>query len=94
MNRQLVRLAERRHALSARAAVQRAELAHAAQRWRTPLSYADRGMSAYHFIARHKALAVGVTALLAVWKPRWVLRTVRSGWLFWRLALRVMRSFG
>ncbi len=94
MSSQLDKLAERRRALTERAAQQRTELARKAERWRTPLAYADRAVSAFHFIERHKIALAGAVGLFAVWKPRWVMRTARSGWLLWRIALGIARRWG
>lgn len=94
MTSELARLAQRRNALTARIASERTEFARATGRWRTPLAHADLGVAAFQFVARHKIAIAGALGLIALWKPRWALRTARGGWLLWRIALRIARSWG
>ena len=90
MNEKLIELAERRTALAARAATQRAELAQAVAPWRGALEVVEQGLVAARFIRSHAALLVGVAAFVAPFGPWRVARWLRRGWLVWSMA-RVMK---
>lgn len=92
MNKELARLAARRAALAERAESQRKDLAHALEPWRTPLALADRGMAAFRFIRRHKALAAAVLGAAVALRPKSTAGWLRKGWLVWRIVLRVRQS--
>ena len=87
-----IELARRRAALVARAAAQRAVLAHAYAPWRGPLAIVDQGLVAVRYIRSHPALLVGVVAVVAVLRPRRVARWLQRGWVAWGAALPVKRG--
>lgn len=89
MNRQLAALAERRRLLAARAALQRAILAHDMQPWRTRLALADQGMAALRYVGRHPLPLAAATLLLVALRPRPLRRWLQRGWLAWRIGRRL-----
>lgn len=92
MNHNRVRLAERRTALVAQAASQRAELAEEFAPLRVPLTYADKGLHALRYVSQHPMLIAGAVALAAVVRQKRWLFVLENGWLVWRLALAARRK--
>ncbi len=91
MNAKLIELAERRTALVARVATQRAELSQALAHWHGPLTVVDRSLEAAHYIRSHASLLVGALALV-VPLGRWRLaKWLRRGWLVWSIGRVVKR---
>ena len=90
-NERLIRLAERRATLVARAAGQRATLAQAAAPWRKTLALADHGLSLLRHAGRHPLLLAGAVGLFVLWRPRSLLRWTQRGWLAWRVAAGIRR---
>lgn len=92
MHNNRIRLAERRAALVAKAASQRAELSEAFAPLHRPLALADKGLFAVQYIAQHPVLLTGAVALAAaVRRKRWFL-VLESGWLVWRMAIAARRK--
>jgi len=89
MKAKLIKLAEHRTALVARAATQRAELSHALARWRGSLAVVDEGLAAARYIRNHAALLVGLVAFVAPLRPLGLARWLQRGWLVWRIAVAV-----
>ena len=85
MSAELAALVRRRRVLVARAAVQRAELAALAERWRGPIAVADVAYRAGRTMRRHPALFAVAVALLVQMRGRGPL--LWSGRLFtlWEL---------
>jgi hypothetical protein len=94
MNSKLIKLAERRATLVAKAESQRRELAQAFEPWRGPLAIADSGAVALRFVVQHKALLVGALAFTVALGPRLAFGVLRKGWLVWRTVLAVKRRLG
>lgn len=92
MNAKLTELANRRAALVARAAAQRAVLSQAYAPWRGPLAIVDQGLVALRYIRSHPALLVGVVALVAVLRPKRVAQWLERGWVAWGAVLAVRRG--
>lgn len=92
MNAKLTELAQRRAALVARAAAQRAVLAQAYAPWRGPLAIVDQGRVAVRYIKRHPALLLGVVAVVAALRPRRVAQLLERGWVAWGAVLAVKRG--
>ncbi len=92
MSAELSRLAERRHQLVAKAAAQRATLAHALALWSPRLALVDHGVAAVREIGRHPAWVAGVVLVVAVWRPRGVARWLQRGWVVWQFSRSLRRS--
>lgn len=92
MHNHRIRLAERRAALVAQAARQRAELAEAFEPLRVPLTYADKGLHVLRYATQHYMLLAGAVALAAVVRKKRWLFVLENGWLVWRLALATKRK--
>lgn len=96
MNPKLIELAERRAALAARAAAQRAELAQALALWRRPLAVAEEGWAVVRFIRDHAGLLLGAAAFVMILRPKPAAGWMRQGLLVYNLATaakRILRSF-
>lgn len=88
MNAKLVKLAERRATLVARAAVQRAELAQRLEPWRGPLAVVDQGVAAIRYIKSHPEIMAAMVMFAVVIRPRRISSWLRRGWVLWRMARR------
>jgi hypothetical protein len=85
MNKNLIRLAERRERLVAQAAAQRMTLAQSIEPWRAPLARVDQGLAALRYIKRHPAWIIGGVALLAALRPGRVGKWLGRGWIAWQM---------
>lgn len=90
MSTKLSQLAKRRHKLILQAATQREALQQCIDPWRSPLTLADRGISAIRYVKSSPILMMGTMALLGIlrptragkwWRRSWVLLQVARGWL-------------
>ncbi len=90
MSTKLSQLAKRRHKLIVQAATQREALQQCIDPWRTPLTLADRGLSAIRYVKSSPILMMGTMALLGILRPTrvgkwlhrsWLLLQVTRGWL-------------
>lgn len=88
MNAKLVKLAERRATLVARAAVQRAELTQRLETWRGPLAVVDQGVAAIRYIKSHPEIVAAMVMFAVVIRPRRISSWLRRGWVLWRMARR------
>jgi hypothetical protein len=70
MNQKLKALEARRHELQERSSHERREFALHFQAWEKPLSWADKGMDAIHFIKDNPLLWTSAFAALAHYKPK------------------------
>ena len=86
MSEQLIKLAERRATLIARAENQRDTLAHASVPLQAPLALADRGLAGIHYLRQHPEWLAGTAALVLLLKPRRIFKWSQRGWLAWRFA--------
>lgn len=83
-SQKLAGLAQRRAELVGRCDAQRAELSEICQAWRMPLAIVDRGVVAWHFAKKHRALVAGLGVMLAVMRPIRTLKWLQRGWTLWR----------
>jgi hypothetical protein len=86
MRERLIALRERRAALLARAAAERAELAGWIARTDALAAWAGAGASLLAELKRHPLWIALAAALIAALRPRRVLRWAASGWWLWRIA--------
>lgn len=87
MNASLANIIHRRAMLVARAAAQREEIDRAAQPWRAPLAFADRGIALFHALRQHPlaaALAAVTLAQLVFRKRHRWMRTILAAWQVYR----------
>lgn len=91
MNNKRILVAERRTALVAQAARQRAELTEAFVALHKPFAYVDKGLFAFRYLAQHPAILTGAVALAVVMLPKRKFDMFKSGWLAWRMALATKR---
>jgi len=92
MNRKRIQLAERRDALTRKAATQRIELSEAIDPLRTPLRWGDQGLQFARDVARHRALFAGAVALVVMMRPKIWFTILENGWMAWRLLLAAKRK--
>jgi hypothetical protein len=85
VNKQSIRVLERRERLVARAAAEREALARDIEPWRLPLALADRGISVLRHVKRHPEWLVGVVVLLAALRPSGVGKWLGRGWIAWQM---------
>ena len=91
MNNKRIQLAERRAELVNKIARQREELTLAFAPLRVPLTYADKGLHALRYIAKHPAIVAGAMALAVAVRPKRWLFVLENGWLAWRMAMAAKR---
>ncbi|MDP4029477.1 MAG: YqjK family protein [Gallionella sp.] len=84
MNEKLIRLAERRKRLVARAAAQRMALAQSIGPWRLPLARVDQGLAALRYVRNHPAWIAG-GVLLAAWRLGRTGKWLQLGWVAWQM---------
>jgi YqjK-like protein len=92
MNERLIKLAERRAILVAKADSQRDLLEQTAASWRKPLALADQGLSAIHYLRQNPLLLAGTAVVVAVLRPRRILKWTQRGWIAWRLTRSLRRK--
>lgn len=92
MSERLIKLAERRATLIARADNQRDALAIAVEPWRKPLALADRGLAIANYLRQQPALLAGGAALTMLLRPRRILKWTQRGWLAWRFITSIKRK--
>lgn len=74
---------QRRHALLAKIASQREELAELGAYWQTPLHFADWTLGAVHFLRSHALLVAGLAGLALV-KRRGARVVLNGVWRIWK----------
>jgi hypothetical protein len=85
MNARLHKLAERKAGLVNRVSTQRNELARALNDWHEPLALLDQGIGLLRYLRSRPMLVIGMTACVAILRPRRVFGWLRGGWLVWRM---------
>jgi hypothetical protein len=88
-------LATERALLRVRSGLLRDQLAAEAEGWKNPLAMADRVVDGARWLRQHPEVPVGVVAVLAVTRPRVLLRWAGRGvwaWQLWRRAKPHVRS--
>jgi hypothetical protein len=81
----LVRIAERRAILVARAETQRRSLARAINPWGRRLALADRALAVFRFIRGHPAWMIGGFVLLATGRGGRGVKWLQRSWLTIRI---------
>lgn len=81
-------LEQRRHALERQADRERKEFAQHFEGLEKPLSWADKGVDAYHFLKSNPILWTSAFAALAHYKPKLASKVLAVGWG----ALKVVKS--
>ncbi len=76
----LKQLEVRRQELQHQSGLERKALAAHFQPWEKPLSWADKGIDAYHFVKNNPALWSGAFAVLAHYKPKLASQVLAMGW--------------
>ena len=94
MNEKLIKLAEQRAALVARAAAQRAELSQALSSWRGPLNVVDRGWAVLRYLGGNPMVLGGVAAFLIALRPLRMVKWLPPGWLLWRVVRMALGARG
>jgi hypothetical protein len=88
MSLNLKELEQRRHELMRQAGRERKEFAEHFEAWEKPLSWADKGVDAYHFLKSNPILWTSAFAALAHYKPKLASKVLAVGWG----ALKVVKS--
>ena len=91
MRARLVALRERRVLLTARAQLEREQLAVQLAHADAALAWLERGRSALEAARRRPLLLAAAAVLILLWRPRRVLRLLASGWSLWQLYRRAQR---
>lgn len=87
MNKPLLEVMQKRGALLARIAAQRKQMSGIGTRLRTPLAFADQGLSVLRFLRSNLVLVAGVTALVVI-PRRGVIGLVKGVWRMWKVSRR------
>ncbi len=80
MSNTLQSLEARRQALQERAGRERREFAQHFEPWEKPLSWADKGIDAFHFLKDNPLLWTSAFAALAHYKPKLASKVLAVGW--------------
>jgi YqjK-like protein len=84
MSERLIRLAERRAALIAKAENQRGALSQAVVPLRVPLALVDHGLAGINYLKLHPEWLAGSAVLVLLLRPRNIFKWAQRGWLAWR----------
>ena len=85
MNKELVRLSEKRERLLNRVAQQRVALRQNVEPWRVPLALADRSITALVYVRQHPQWMVGIVILLTVARPARAWKWLERGLITWQM---------
>jgi hypothetical protein len=80
MDATLKTLEARRQELQERSARERREFSQHFEPWEKPLSWADKGMDAFHFLKDNPLLWTSAFAALAHYKPKLASKVLAVGW--------------
>ncbi|ABP34096.1 YqjK-like family protein [Polynucleobacter asymbioticus] len=80
MSQTLKELEERRKLLQSQCAHERKAFAEHFEPWEKPLSWADKGIDAIHFLKSNPLLWTSAFAALAHYKPKLASKTLALGW--------------
>lgn len=80
MSQKLSDLQARQRVLQERAAQERADFAAHFEPLEKPLSWADKGMDAFHFVKSSPVLWTSAFAVLAHYKPKLASKVLAVGW--------------
>ena len=88
MDDRLIELYVQRGRLRERIGAQRQQVARELAPMASALSLADQGLAwfqrAKSYVFAHPGLVAGVLVAALVWRPRWLLRSLRWGFVAWR----------
>ena len=88
MDERLIELYVQRGRLRERIGAQREQVARELAPVASALSLADQGLAwfqrAKSYVFAHPGVAAAVLVAVAVWRPRWLLRSLRWGFVAWR----------
>lgn len=80
MSKSLTELEARQRQLQARAAQEREQFAAHFEPLEKPLSWADKGIDAFHFLKRNPVIWTSAFAVLAHYRPKLASKTLAVGW--------------
>lgn len=80
MNLKLERLLQRRSELQMQSQNERLEFARHFGPWEKPLSWADKGIDAFHFVKNNPLLWTSAFAALAHYRPKLASKILALGW--------------
>jgi len=80
MSNSLKALEARRQELQEQSSRERHELSQHFEPWEKPLSWADKGVDAYHFLKDNPLLWTSAFAALAHYKPKLASKVLAVGW--------------
>lgn len=80
MNEKLSALEHRQHELIHQASRERRDFAGHFEAWEKPLSWADKGVDAVHFLKSNPILWTSAFAALAHYKPKLASKVLAVGW--------------
>lgn len=80
MNQHLKSLLRKRSELQMQSQRERLDFARHFEPWEKPLSWADKGMDAFHFIKDNPLLWTSAFAALAHYKPKLASKVLALGW--------------
>ena len=80
MSLRLKALEARRHELQVQSRKERKEFAEHFEAWEKPLSWADKGLDAIHFLKNNPILWSSAFAALAHYKPKLASKVLAVGW--------------
>ena len=80
MSAQLKALESRQHVLKLQADRERKAFAEHFEAWEKPLSWADKGVDAVHFLKSNPVLWTSAFAALAHYKPKLASKVLAVGW--------------
>jgi len=80
MSQSLKELEERRKLLQSQCAHERKAFAEHFEPWEKPLSWADKGIDAVHFLKSNPLLWTSAFAALAHYKPKLASKALALGW--------------
>lgn len=82
MTRRITKLAQRRHLLLAKIAVQRSELAALSGNFERPLAWADKGLRTARYLHDHPAVLAGGLAAFMALRRGGLLGLAKTSWRF------------
>ena len=80
MSNSLKALEARRQELQEQSSRERQEISQHFESWEKPLSWADKGVDAYHFLKDNPLLWTSAFAALAHYKPKLASKVLAVGW--------------
>jgi hypothetical protein len=91
MSNRLKALEARRQELQKRSSPERLEFSQHFEPWEKPLSWADKGVDAFHFLKDNPLLWTSAFAALAHYRPKLASKVLAVGWGAMKLLKSVKR---